>query len=316
MGGGGEGNAVQWGKNLVGRADLALLVVVGAGVWVFAPLCLEVKDAGAAPASTEAATEGAAPAPRRLEVLGFSNMFGSSLLLLVSLVFSLLWLVTPPTGQISLAASFFAVLALAEAGDAERDVTAALQPTASPSSSRPPTPLEVATLHLLGQALFFSTGHQATFLSIQWRTAFIGTSTVSYPLSPLLVVLNSFGATALWPALGAGLLVAWNVAPRTRSSSQQQQDGEGTTGMSILRLSLLPTLLRLSLSSLLVTTSSALFAAHFRRHLMLFKVWAPRYMLAACSLVLLDVVGVALLAVGGWGVVAGKVAGVVGWGFE
>lgn len=316
----GAGATVQWGKNLVGRADLALLVVVGAGVWLFAPLCLEVKDAGAAPASTEAATEGAAP--RRLEVLGFSNIFGSSLLLLLSLIFSLLWLVTPPTGQISLAASFFAVLALAEAGDTERDVAATHQPTSSPSSSaRAPTPLEVATLHLLGQTLFFSTGHQATFLSIQWRTAFVGTSTVSYPLSPLLVVLNSFGATALWPALGAGLLVAWNVAPRTRSSpspqQQQQPDDQGGAGaMSILRTSLLPTLLRLSLSSLLVTTSSALFAAHFRRHLMLFKVWAPRYMLGACSLVLLDLVGVALLGVGGWGVVAGKVAGVVGCGFE
>ena len=38
-----------------------------------------------------------------------------------------------------------------------------------------------------------------------------------------------------------------------------------------------------------LAVSAALFAWHFRRHLMLFKIWAPRYMMSGLVLLTADV---------------------------
>ena len=50
---------------------------------------------------------------------------------------------------------------------------------------------------------FFTSGHQATRSSIPCKSIFVLTSTVSCPLSPLLVVLSTFGPAMLAaPLLG------------------------------------------------------------------------------------------------------------------
>src|SRR5712691_10449746 len=54
---------------------------------------------------------------------------------------------------------------------------------------------EVVPLALLAQIAFFASGHQAILMSLQWKAAFVLTSKVSYPLSPLFVILNTFGPT-------------------------------------------------------------------------------------------------------------------------
>jgi len=53
------------------------------------------------------------------------------------------------------------------------------------------------------------------------------------------------------------------------------------------------------LHNTVVTTSSVIFAAYFRRHLMVWKIFGPRYMIAAIVLLVTDVV----LVIGGvaWG---------------
>ena len=71
---------------------------------------------------------------------------------------------------------------------------------------------EVVPVALLAQLAFFASGHQATLMSLQWKAAFVLTSKVSYPLSPLFVILNTFDPTA-HIALAVPLVGIWNVAP-------------------------------------------------------------------------------------------------------
>jgi phosphatidylinositol glycan class O len=56
---------------------------------------------------------------------------------------------------------------------------------------------KVVPLALLAQFAFVASGHQATLVSLQWNAAFVVTSKVSYALSPLFIILNTFGPTAL-----------------------------------------------------------------------------------------------------------------------
>lgn len=325
-GGASSGNGVlQWGKNLLARVDFALILVVGVAVWFFAPLCLEVKEEAPAPTPTPRAPSSAngPPSPpmtaadqrsasqRRVQLLGFSNVFGSSYLLFVTLIFSLVWIVSPPASQLSLAALFVVLLSLSEAGDGERDLLAlsrmAEDPQARPSTilTRTPGILETTTLHLLAHSIFFSTGHQATFLSIQWRTAFIGFSTVTYPWAPILVSLNTFGPSLLLVTIAVPLLLSWNLPPTPR--------GPTSRPMKSFR-SLLIASLSFILATSIVTFSTAVFATHFRRHLMLFKIWAPRYMTSAVGLLGVDVA--VLIAAAAWSLIASKVAQSLGTEFE
>lgn len=55
----------------------------------------------------------------------------------------------------------------------------------------------VVLFRLLARLAFFASRHQATLSSIQWKSAFVLTLKVTYPLSPLLVVLNAFDPTQL-----------------------------------------------------------------------------------------------------------------------
>jgi GPI ethanolamine phosphate transferase 3 subunit O len=73
-------------------------------------------------------------------------------------------------------------------------------------------------LALLERLAFFASGHQATLLSIQWKSAFVAIScSPPDPLSPLLVILNTFCPTVLI-ALATSLLCIWNVAPLDTTS--------------------------------------------------------------------------------------------------
>ncbi|PWN31474.1 uncharacterized protein FA14DRAFT_151469 [Meira miltonrushii] len=278
-----EGNSssvlsiMETAKIALARADFALIVVIALAFWIFSPLCLEMKQE-VVPATQAKNADNASNQPTtRIIVLGFANSFGSSYLILLSLVFALHFLIAQPMGQVTLSLIMLVVVACAELGDHERDgeimqeSEQAIQP---PRSAKPVTMLEVSTLALIGFVAFFATGHQTTFASIQWRTAFVGFSSVQYPFSPILVVLNSFGPVAFLPALSLPLLVLWNLAPQPRSNIQ--------------RMPTIRHLLQASLSfifyHLVITLSSAIFAAHFRRHLMLFKIWTPRFMTGAISL--------------------------------
>ncbi|OCF39604.1 phosphatidylinositol glycan, class O [Kwoniella heveanensis CBS 569] len=250
-------------------------------VWWTSPLCISVErkvdQAGGEPEVT---------------VFGFANAFGSTYILFFLIPFAFTHLVTQPTGQIVLSGLLVALLAYLEQVDTKRDAIILQTSFASASASfgQPgafdpsqdtqlqtivrPTFTDVVPLVLMGFVGFFATGHQAVITSIQWKAAFVGFESVVYPFSPLLVIVNTWGAFFL-SAIAIPLLALWNISPRPRSS-----------------LPILAHTLQLCLAFLVyhtvVTFSSAITAAWLRRHLMVWKVFAPRFMLAGVTLLVVD----------------------------
>jgi phosphatidylinositol glycan class O len=146
--------------------------------------------------------------------------------------------------------------------------------------------MDVIPLALLGIHIFYGTGHQSTISSLQWKSAFLLTPAVTYPVSVITVVLNSVGPIFLM-ALGAPLLALWNRAPLARLDSAIQIKRESTlASLSVM----------MYYTALLLGTSVS--AAILRRHLMVWKVFAPRFMAAVLELLAVDVAVVLGLGVG------------------
>ncbi len=281
---------INWAKLAVSRIDMVLLVCAAVVVWPASPLPLQLRTVTADP--SEKSTD-AGPGPKqRATLVGYRNVLGSSFLVLFLILFAMMTLLTQPSGQLALAASVLILLFNQELAVTEAQIRAETQeahagPSATSDSISAPAsterwstenarPLQLLTVALVGHLAFFSTGHQATISSIQWRIAFVGLTKVIHPYSGILVAINSFGALTLWPAFATVLLVLWQRPPRPRGA------GEGAVPLysHLLRAALL-----LVTWQALVTFSTSIFAVHFRRHLMLFKIWAPRYMLAGVSLI-------------------------------
>ena len=275
----------------------------GIAFWMFFPVALHIS------------TERAPGAQQKTEVrvLGFANAFGAPFAVFWALALAPVWLAAQPTAQIALALATTALLALLELVDASRDARAMHASFADPASALarlqqqqqqdqgkaggsggfPAAPVsfdEITPLALLAQLAFFASGHQATFVSVQWKSAFVLTPTLSYPFSPLLVILNTFGPTALI-ALAAPLLGIWNVAPLSTPFAEPQHAQGTVVVASQARIAVLAAV-RAALGTSLyfgaLLLGSALSAAWLRRHLMVWKVFAPRYILGAVLLLLVD----------------------------
>ncbi|SCV68155.1 BQ2448_276 [Microbotryum intermedium] len=267
------------------RAAQVGAVVTASLLWHFLPLCVRIK--------TYKPYEGVIEKTemRRIELIGFANALGGSYLLLVAACLTLLLLVNPPMGQIALALQLIILLSLLEVFDSERDVTALLSSITdeasleallngqAPQVVNPGLSLyQGSIISLVAHLTFFATGHQAALASIQWSTAFIGFPKVTYPFSPTLVILNTLAPHFL-TALMIPLFALWNVAPPLRDQPP-----------STLPRSLLRSVTAYLTTESVLTLSASTFAIYFRRHLFVWKVFAPRFMLGAITLLGVDVV--------------------------
>ncbi|KAG5519277.1 hypothetical protein PMAC_001902 [Pneumocystis sp. 'macacae'] len=124
---------------------------------------------------------------------------------------------------------------------------------------------------LLGRLHFFSTGHQATLSSIQWDSAFLASKTIVYPLSPALVLGNTFGS-CIFTTIALPLLSFW------------KREFNINTILNHLFQIFLIYILYYSV----MTTYSILFTTILRRHLMVWKIFAPKYMANAVELLSID----------------------------
>lgn len=122
------------------------------------------------------------------------------------------------------------------------------------SSSSADSIVRLALMHVIGQHLFFVTGHQATFTSLPWKAAFIGFDDMNYYGGAILVGLSTL----------AGPLMAWISWPLLVSDTRHQLS-----------------LYMLMIMQLIPTCLSALFVLVLRRHLMTWKIFAPRFLLQA-----------------------------------
>jgi len=274
------------------------------------------------------------------------NAYGAPYLLFWTLLFGLVFMAAQLTGQVMLVFAAVALLAYAEVLDSVRDLraleqsfddavlAAALSGPAtivagkSAAAGQPALPsptlirfAELTPLALLALQAFFTTGHQATISSIQWKSAFILTRTVVYPWAPLTVVLNSIGPLLI-AGLGVPLLVLLNKAPVLASPSFPPAQGQEKPApeQADLPASVHPDAVLAAEAALaglgymgyfaLLLFGSSLSAAILRRHLMVWKVFAPRFMFGVLGVLAADVVVVIGVGLGTRRVVS-KIAGFV-----
>ena len=267
-------------RTMLARTYFAAIAFGGVSLWWTSPVCLEVNTEGR-PSDSEA-SQNQQEQKTKVTVFGFANAFGSPYFVFWTIFLSVVWLCTQLTGQVVLGLATVALLAYLEVVDSVRDVHGLSDAF---TSSKPTTTLdlnalkrelsfsEVVPLALLAVHTFHGTGHQPTIPSLQWKTAFILTPTVSFPFSHLTAITNTLGPYFLM-ALASPLLALWNLPPLPQP--------RGLTSSS----------LRASLAIMLYFTvlllGSAACAAALRRHLMVWKIFAPRYMFAATSLLAID----------------------------
>ncbi|TWU73516.1 mannose-ethanolamine phosphotransferase gpi13 [Metarhizium rileyi] len=194
----------------------------------------------------------------RVAILGYGNALGSRYLLLPINILAACILLSKPMGSGALALMMWQILSLAEIIDLGNLRNETIGPV---------------MLAILGNFYYFKTGHQAVLSSIQWDSAFIPLFTVRYPWAPLVVTLNTFGGQIL-AAVCVPLLAMWKVGPKQKGVLETVTRGLGV-------------FIAYYAVEALATMS---WAGWLRRHLMLYRVFCPRYMMAAVLLVVLDLV--------------------------
>lgn len=302
-------------------ASLASILVV----WPGSPLPLELKieRAPVRPKQQQMRATGQEAvletAPAQWAVLsGVTNVLAMHYLFLVLFVTSFVFLFAQPMGQVALGMVICVVLCLAEvSGGGKGDVSSANVPASLRTEHQGgkievASPLVLVTLNILSHVAFFSTGHQASVSSIQWRAAFVGFNRLVYPFAPVFVTVNTLGPSML-AVLALPLVVLWRHAPRPRStldspthnsSGSPLSSSSSSSKLSSLSspkkksnstmeeednpMPTIPFLARAALgyvsAASIVCISATVFATVMRRHLMLFKVWAPRFMLSGLML--------------------------------
>lgn len=273
-----------------------------------------------------------------VSILGYANTYGSHFFLLPTILLLGLILVQKPMGTGSLAILCWQILSLGEILDTNN------------LNSDPVSAIGPIVLAMLGSFHFFKTGHQATLSSIQWDAAFVPLRGIVYPWSPIFVLMNTFGAQIL-AAVAVPILVLWkrSVAasanddpstpgPTTRANimSQSSPSSSTTSLDKTLQIPSTPskhhhsthskpstthTPILTSISTALSThilyyatlnLATTVWAMWLRRHLMLYRIFSPRFMMGGLVLVVVEVVSL-VIGLGGMGVSVSSVGGVFGW---
>ncbi|KAJ4398801.1 mannose-ethanolamine phosphotransferase gpi13 [Didymella pomorum] len=199
-------------------------------------------------------------------VHGYANVHGSRYALLITIWYLAVALLQKPMGAGAIGILVWQLFSLFEIIDTNNLRQSSIGPV---------------VLGLLGSFHYFKTGHQATLSSIQWESAFIPLKSIRYPWTPIVVILNTFGAQILC-AVAVPALVLWKVNPKQKR--------------------LLSTVAKAVATHILfyavVSLATTMWAGHLRRHLMLYRIFSPRWMLGASVLLVVDVVAI---FVGLWG---------------
>jgi phosphatidylinositol glycan class O len=263
----------------IARCVLGAALAAGLATFVFAKPCINVS------LSTRTRTLATPPNPTtnptktQVTIYGYANVYGARYYLLLPILILITALLLPPMGQFSLAICAWQILCLLEILDTNGLTIF------GPASSSAIGPIVLA---MLGSYHFFKTGHQAVLSSIQWNSAYVPLRTLHYPWSPLFVVINSFGAQMLCAA-AVPLTVLW----------KRPVNEDKKKGMKGLWGDMLQACLSHVMYYATIQLATTLWAGHLRRHLMLYRVFMPRFLLGCIVLVVVDVVlvVVALMAV-------------------
>lgn len=202
----------------------------------------------------------------QIAVLGYGNANGARYLLLPINIMAACILLSKPMGGGAMALMMWQVLSLVELLDLNDIASETIGPV---------------MLGLLGNFHYFKTGHQAVMSSIQWDAAFIPLFSIRYPWSPLVVILNTFAGQIL-AAASVPLVVLWKTGPKRKGVLESVSRALGVF------------IAYFAVESL----ATMAWAGYLRRHLMLYRVFNPRFMMAAMVLLIVDVVGILVTLTG------------------
>jgi phosphatidylinositol glycan class O len=219
-----------------------------------------------APPCVSIVTTAAKSGRAQVAVLGYGNANGARYLLLPLNVLGACFLLTKPMGGGALGLMMWQVLSLVEMLELNSLTGQAIGPV---------------MLGLLGNFHFFKTGHQAVLSSIQWDSAFIPLVTIRYPWSPIVVALNTFAGQIL-AAVAVPLIVLWKTDPKRKGLLEAVSRALGVFVAYFAVESL----------------ATMAWAGWLRRHLMLYRVFSPRFMTGAALLLVVDIVGILVTLTG------------------
>ncbi|PGH04717.1 phosphatidylinositol glycan, class O [Blastomyces parvus] len=309
---------VKTTRVVLAQVVLAIAFAAGTTTFGWAKPCISVAmtpNPDSTPNTKNPAPAASQQPPTKtiVTILGYANIHGTRYaLLLINFALAII-LLQKPMGGGTIALQTWQILSLLEILDTNGLTT-------SNSAIGP------VVLALLGSFHFFTTGHQATLSSIQWKIAFVPLTTVKYPWSPLVVVLNTFGAQIL-SAVAVPLTVLWKrpidarsgpLSPSSSTQAQAQpQTSAGSNSSSKNGVSrLLSDVAQAATTHILyyatISLATTMWAGWLRRHLMLYRIFCPRFMMGAVVLAVVDVV-VLFVSVAGvrWSTVS--VGEVFGW---
>jgi len=166
--------------------------------------------------------------------------------------------------------------------------------------------LEVVFLFFVCVILFFATGHKNDFSSIPASAAFVGFDTFSYYRGAVMLSIHSTAGYLLvffsLPVMvmfrvRRGSLSRQNQEQRKQEEKQEQEREESPRPLAAsVWMWLFPILLALSC---LFSVRAALTSVNVfiqKRHLMVWAIFAPKFVFDAASLLAVDVIGILVLA--------------------
>ncbi|KAH3665446.1 hypothetical protein OGAPHI_003630 [Ogataea philodendri] len=235
----------------IARIVMGISLIASNFGWSLGPLCIKI-DLGSNQSGRQVL--------RTANIIGYGNVYGSAYFLFVINILCAVLLVNKPLGIVSLALLINQILTLLELIDILKIRT---------------NLVSVVTMGLLAYLHFFSTGHQATLQAIHWDTGFIITETIVFPLTHISIILDTLGPFII-VCLCISLMCLWKIPPTSKAISLISKIVENSSTLIIYQLCL-------TLSTLIMTN-------HFRRHLMVWKIFAPRFMLNGIILIAMNVI--------------------------
>ncbi|KAJ0980514.1 hypothetical protein J5N97_008769 [Dioscorea zingiberensis] len=139
-------------------------------------------------------------------------------------------------------------------------------------------PISIAQWSLLGVCFFFYTGHWCTFDGLRYGAAFIGFDEFNIVRQGLLLAIDTFGVLHIIPILSLPLIVTLNHCYSKHSQVKAN-----------LFLVLTQVFMSYGLITALTTTFTIICVTIQRRHLMVWGLFAPKYVFDVLGLLLTDV---------------------------
>ncbi|OMJ28965.1 GPI ethanolamine phosphate transferase 3 [Smittium culicis] len=218
----------------------------------------------------------------------------------ITIIYSICCTFSPPMGSINLTILVFCLVLVT------KSINSLFSSIHAFSSSEKSTSVEICKLLVttflfieLSYLHYFSTGHQFTIPSIQWSVGFVGLKSMSFLFSGTSIFLNTFAS----PILAASVLPATliykskvrfypkteqantarfssiehdlNTSPIFSTSDFQKNNTSKSSNALKITVSCIFLLIHLFL-----TLMAMVFADFFKRHLMVWKIFCPRFIFA------------------------------------